>query len=269
MEMVVLYDGSRKTLYPYDLISKVLEKKIVVVTGNMTEIGKWEICTDKAVFCSAKYQGYLKAILGELCISELVFLKYVTNLSFVSNGFEVEPIGMKKPPWSQYAGTYPLGNDGRIETEFLPYLGAPGVIASPLDPGSFLYSPRTEIGRFAHMYVTLHNRFITNLIKKTKETALAMLEEETGIKRGKSYEELMRIAEEKAKEVIKREKIKLFLKFESKIDPNFEKKIVPNPLVPERLFPELKTIAEQIKEIPEDAEEQLALLREWGDRHDS
>ncbi|MEM2191477.1 MAG: hypothetical protein QW540_08635 [Archaeoglobaceae archaeon] len=264
VKIATIYDGSRIIAPLNELVDTVMEKKIVVVFEKIPKFGHLRIYTDKAIICSPTYQGYLKTVLGEVCLSKHAFLKYITNLTFVSDGFKVEPIKENDlPPWDQYASTYPLKND-KIATEFIPFLGAQAVIVSPLRPAAFGYTPETKTGLFAYKYISSDTHI--DLLRKTKETALAVLEEETGIKRGKSYEELIQIAREKAEEAIKRERLKLFLKFESKISSKFEPKMAPNPLIPEELFPELKTVVEQTKEIPEDPDEQLNLLIKFSKR---
>lgn len=257
------YEWKVKTLDTKDALKAILEipphmDLPIVVFGDRTYFKQHQIYANFVVF-SPRYRKILEKKLKELCMPERDYIAAIKNLTFVSDGREVKTIKDDDPPWNKKYIKLDLLIDNTIATEFLPFVPKLGVLDSPLYPETFSTLESSDpLVILAYRY--LYPRFSVyslHILPELKDTALKYLEEKTGIERGKSYRELMRIARDMAVKTMKKKNIKPILKCKNRI--------TKNPLVPQRIFPEVGTLSSDKlrkygKDIPDDVEDQLAFI---------
>lgn len=254
---IVIYDCGRITLRIQDLLFGIRRNPHVVIIDNIRRYESLRIYPSKAIVCPNKYEKLIKKELEkngleELCLMGEEYVEIVQNLSFLSDGRELFNPDSLENLLNNSVFLHPIHGE-RIATEFLPFIPYRGVLTSPLSPASFRVEIKNNpVHELAAMYLGVKNYRCNSILSITAETALSHLEELSGKKRGKSHEELMKIARERAKKIIAEKNIKLFLKFGDKV--------IPNPIIPENLFPEIKMLPSKIGKIPESASKQIRLL---------
>lgn len=244
----------------------------IVVFGSLKSIRRQNVYAD-IFLLPLRYKKIVEKELKEVLISEKDFIRIVKSLTFVSNGIEVKTLSHEDPPWYvRYVYLTPMA-DQTIATEFLPFVPKWGVVASPLSSESFI--PPSKFGPLQEaVYEFLHPIYsYSHILVEIKEAALCYFEEKTGIKRGKSYREIIKTVKAMTIETMIKENIKPFLKYKDRV---FLNTLIPNHVF--SIFSLKKTLEKKgiPKNIPKDVEDQIALLeslldpplKQGGDRNE-